>query len=203
MIDRAAITGLVLAGGRGVRMGGLDKGLQRFGGTELALRAALRLSSQVSRVAISANRHLDRYAVFGFDVWPDDGAHEFAGPLAGILAGLDHCDTDWLATVPCDTPHFPLDIVERLAYAAHASNADVATAASGDEARPQPAFCLINRRVRESLHAHVTAGGRKVLTWIGSTRHAAVTFDDEASFFNANTLTDLSELEGREPKLAR
>src|SRR5512132_4688593 len=129
MIAREQITGLVRAGGRGARMGGVDKGLQNHLGTPLALHALLRLGPQVGEVMINANRNRGAYESMGVPVWPDT-LPDYAGPLAGFLAGLEHCETPWLATVPCDTPNFPEDLVARLAAAAEAEDAEVAMAAT-------------------------------------------------------------------------
>jgi len=126
------ITGLVLAGGRGSRMGGVDKGLQNHLGMPLALHAMLRLAPQVGHVLINANRNLAAYEAMGVPVWPDALA-EYPGPLAGMLAGLEHCETPWLVTVPCDTPNFPLGLVERLAHAAVDADAEIVMAATRED----------------------------------------------------------------------
>ena len=123
------ITGLVLCGGRGTRMGGVDKGLQNHHGIPLALHALLRLQPQVGQVMLNANRNLAAYESFGVQVWPDPMA-DHPGPLAGWLAGLEHCETPYMVTVPCDSPHFPLDLVPRLAQALVAGDHDIAMAAS-------------------------------------------------------------------------
>jgi molybdopterin-guanine dinucleotide biosynthesis protein A len=117
MIEPSDVTGLVLAGGRGSRMGGVDKGLQNHRGVPLALHALLRLQPQVGALMVNANRNLGAYEAFGAPVWPDpiDG---FVGPLAGFLAGLERCETPWMVTVPCDSPAFPEQLVERLAQGA-------------------------------------------------------------------------------------
>jgi molybdopterin-guanine dinucleotide biosynthesis protein A len=129
-IHAEAITGVILAGGRGSRMGGVDKGLQNFNGVPLALHTLMRLSPQVGEVMINANRNLAAYEAFGVPVWPDSTAlGEFAGPLAGFLTGLERCETPYLLTVPCDTPLFPEDLVTRLAEAYVAGGADFAVAA--------------------------------------------------------------------------
>ena len=117
MIEAADITGLVLAGGRGSRMGGVDKGLQNFNGIPLALFTLMRLQPQVGEMIVNANRNLAAYEAFGVPVWPDVLA-DYAGPLAGFLTGLERCETDWLLTVPCDTPLFPQDLAPRHAQAA-------------------------------------------------------------------------------------
>jgi len=126
------VTGLILAGGRGSRMGGVDKGLQNFRGMPLALQTLMRLQPQVDEVLVNANRNLAAYESLGVPVWPD-ALPDFAGPLAGFLTGLERCETTWLATVPCDTPLFPLDLVERLARAASDGDAEIAIGADGAE----------------------------------------------------------------------
>lgn len=197
MHDPNPITGLVLAGGLGRRMGGIDKGLQPLRGRPLVEHALERLRPQVGRLAINANRHLDTYRAYGVPVWPDDLA-DHPGPLAGLLAGLDRCETPWLVTVPCDTPDFPLDLVERLAAEAareHAEVAMVATIEDG-EARLQPVFCLLRTELRDSLRAYLARGERKVEPWTAQHRRVDVRFDDARAFFNANTVGDLRELEG-------
>jgi molybdopterin-guanine dinucleotide biosynthesis protein A len=190
---RDDITGLVLAGGRGSRMGGVDKGLQLLNGTPLARHALDRLAPQVGPLMISANRNLDAYAAFGVPVWPDEPP-DYAGPLAGFLAGLMHCGTPWLATVPCDTPAFPADLVRRLA----ATQADVAIPVTTEQdgvARRQPAFCLLRATLRDDLASFIAGGGRKIDQWLSHHTMAEVPFDDASAFFNANTLDELRGLE--------
>ncbi len=198
------ITGLVLAGGRGLRMGGLDKGMQSFRGQPLARHCLSRLAVQVGTAAINANRHLQEYAAWGAPVWPDNpDAGEFAGPLAGFLAGLDNCQSSYLCTVACDTPLFPPDLVERLAQALDSQGCNLAMAAAAEEdgqVRHQPVFCLIKVTLRNSLRAFIAGGGRKIDSWTASERAAQVVFDqahdDPRAFFNANTLEQLRQLEG-------
>jgi molybdenum cofactor guanylyltransferase len=134
-ISTQDITGLVLAGGRGSRMGGVDKGLQNFNGSPLALHAVLRLGMQVGEVMVNANRNLAAYESFGTPVWPDADS-SYAGPLAGFLTGLERCETPYLLTVPCDTPLFPLDLAERLSQAMDKDDAEIAivSAPEADEA---------------------------------------------------------------------
>jgi molybdopterin-guanine dinucleotide biosynthesis protein A len=198
------ITGLVLAGGRGLRMGGLDKGMQSFRGEPLARHCLSRLAVQVGTAAINANRHLQEYAAWGAPVWPDSAdAGEFAGPLAGFLAGLDNCQSPYLCTVACDTPLFPPDLVERLAQALDSQGCNLAMAAAAEEdgqVRHQPVFCLIKVTLRDSLRAFIAGGGRKIDAWTASERAAQVVFDqahdDPRAFYNANTLEQLRQLEG-------
>ncbi|WP_284615198.1 molybdenum cofactor guanylyltransferase MobA [Aquabacterium humicola] len=195
-IDRDHITGLVLAGGRGSRMGGVDKGLQLHRGRPLALHALERLAPQVGRTMLNANRHLEAYAAFGVPVWPD-ALPDYPGPLAGFLAGLEHCETPWLVTVPCDTPDFPPDLVARLSRAASDARADLAIAATieAGEHRRQPVFCLMRASLREALAAAVRAGERKIDRWTSGQRGVEVVFDDAGAFFNANTLDELRSLQ--------
>ena len=192
------ITGLVLAGGRGSRMGGLDKGLQNHLGLPLALHALLRLQPQVCAAMVNANRNLAAYESFGVPVWPDALA-DHPGPLAGFLAGLEHCETPYLVTVPCDTPDFPLDLVERLAGALVAEDAEIAMAATLEDGRVQvqPVFCLMAASLMESLVAFTQGGQRRIDRWTGRHRCATVVFEDAAAFFNANTPEDLQRLQPR------
>ena len=197
MIAPEDITGLVLAGGRGSRMGGSDKGLQSYQGTPLALHALLRLAPQVGHVMINANRNLAAYESMGVPVWPDPVA-DYPGPLAGWLAGLERCDTPYMVTVPCDTPAFPDDLVARLAAALAAEDADIAMAATLEEGvlQVQPVFCLMKATLMESLVRYLGEGQRKIDRWTGQHRCAQVPFDDPAAFFNANTPEDLARLQG-------
>ena len=203
MMDASQITGVILAGGRGSRMGGVDKGLQPFSGAPLALQALRRLSPQVGHVLLNANRNLAAYEAFGAPVWPDSAAlGEYAGPLAGFVTALAHCQTPYLLTVPCDTPLFPLDLAARLAQALAREGADIAVASAREEdgqLRPQPVFCLMAASLRGSLAAFTASGGRKIDAWTAQHRTAAVPFDQPGdapnAFFNANTLAELRRLE--------
>ncbi|WP_416545397.1 molybdenum cofactor guanylyltransferase MobA [Limnohabitans sp. DCL3] len=202
--DAPVITGLILAGGRGSRMGGSDKGLQNFHGLPLALQTLMRLQLQslpLQEVLINANRNLAAYESLGVPVWPDsiDG---YAGPLAGFQTGLERCETPLLLTVPCDTPLFPLDLAERLFQALQAQDADVAMAAAPETdgaVRPQPVFCLLKTELLESLVKFTQSGGRKIDAWTGQHRCAIVPFDlpgdSPQAFANANTLAELQQLE--------
>jgi molybdopterin-guanine dinucleotide biosynthesis protein A len=196
-IDPQDITGLVLAGGRGSRMGGVDKGLQNFRGLPLAMNALLRLQLQVGHVLINANRNLAAYESMGVPVWPDP-IGDFAGPLAGWLAGLERCETPYLVTVPCDTPNFPTDLVERLAAALVAEGADIAMAATLEDGQVQvqPVFCLLKTELMESLVAYLHAGQAKIDRWTAQHRCATVVFEDGAAFANANTAQELAQLQG-------
>jgi molybdopterin-guanine dinucleotide biosynthesis protein A len=205
MIESQPITALVLAGGRGSRMGGVDKGLQTFNGLPLALHTLMRLQMQegalIGEVMLNANRNLAAYEAFGVPVWPDTLA-DYAGPLAGFMTGLERCETPWLMTVPCDTPLFPLDLATRLAQALDRENAEIAMAAAKEEdgqLRPQPVFCLLRADLLESLVAFIQGGGRKIDRWTALHKTVIVPFDapgdDPRAFFNANTLAELHSLE--------
>ncbi len=201
MIQTSDITGVILAGGRGSRMGGVDKGLQNFNGMPMALHSLMRLSPQVGEAMINANRNLAAYESFGVPVWPDV-ISDYAGPLAGFLTALERCETAWLVTAPCDTPLFPQDLVARLAQVAHAQDAEIAMAAAREEdgqTRTQPVFCLLRTDVMESLVKFTHGGGRKIDAWTAQHKTVVVTFDspadDPRAFFNANTLAELHQLE--------
>lgn len=200
-MDKQHITGIVLAGGRGTRMGGVDKGLQLFNGKPLVEYALQRLQPQVGTMLINANRNLEVYEALGAPVLTD-GLADFAGPLAGFLVGLAHCQTPYLATVPCDTPCFPADLIARLAQALTREEAEIAMASAPDETgelRNQPVFCLMKRELLLSLQVFTQAGGRKIGAWSAQQALVHVPFnlahDDPKAFYNANTLADLQQLE--------
>jgi molybdopterin-guanine dinucleotide biosynthesis protein A len=210
VIHLSDISALILAGGRGSRMGGVDKGLQTFNGTPLALHTLLRLQMQndgpLAQVMVNANRNLAAYEAFGASVWPDV-LEDFAGPLAGFLTGLERCESPYLVTTPCDTPLFPLDLVTRLARAIDEEDADIAMVAApevdrqGQSAiRAQPVFCLLKVDLLESLAEFTRGGGRKIDAWTALHKTVLVPFDlphdDPRAFFNANTLAELQSLEG-------
>ena len=196
MIDRDDITGLILAGGRGSRMGGVDKGLQAYLGMPLAMHALLRLSPQVGEIMINANRNLGAYESMGVPVWPDS-LPDYAGPLAGFLTGLERCETPYLVTVPCDSPRFPLNLVERLAEALESQQAEIALAATreGEATQVHPVFCLMKTSLMESLVRFTHGGQRKIDRWTAQHRCVEVVFEDAAEFANANTASELQQLQ--------
>jgi molybdopterin-guanine dinucleotide biosynthesis protein A len=195
IIHKDAVTGLVLAGGRGTRMGGVDKGLQMHLGVPLAQYALERLRPQVGALMLNANRNLDAYKSMGAPVWPDE-MPEYPGPLAGMLAGLTHCSTPYLATVPCDTPNFPPDVVARLAEALEIDG-EMATAYTqeAEGLRAQPVFCLMKASLRDSLNAFIRSGERKTGLFAAQHHSTRVVFHDPAAFANANTLDELADLQ--------
>ncbi|MDR2298580.1 MAG: molybdenum cofactor guanylyltransferase MobA [Comamonas sp.] len=211
------ITGCVLAGGRGSRMGGVDKGLQTFHGQPLAIHALKRLAPQVGSLLINANRHADAYAELALPLGAQlcsDALPDYPGPLAGFLSGLLQCQTPWLLCIPCDTPLFPADLVAGMnqAYQLAGMQADIIIAHGRDteragpgqppELRSQPVFCLLRTTLKDSLREFITSGGRKIDTWTGQHRCVAAVFDrpeDAQAFSNANTLTQLHDLEQAMP----
>ena len=191
-----AITGLILAGGRGTRMGTVDKGLQPFRGMPMVLHVLQRLQPQVDAMLINANQNLAAYEAFGVPVWPD-ALCGFAGPLAGLQTGLMHCQTPYMVTAPCDSPLLPDDLVVRLATGLQTAQADVALAVTGSGAtlQPHPVFCLIKASVLPSLSAYLQDGGRKVEAWFATLAMTRVHFNDDSAFRNINTLDDLQQFD--------
>lgn len=183
------VAGLILAGGQGSRMGGRDKGLLPFRGRPLVAHAIERLAPQVTTLAISANRHAGEYAAFGWPVLADTHPG-YAGPLAGIHAGLCACTAGWLVTVPCDSPLLPTDLVELLADAAARDRAGLAVARAAG--RLQPVFMLCRRTLADELGSYLAGGGRRIETWLRDQRAAIADFPDALAFANINTPAELA-----------
>jgi len=196
VITQQDITGLILAGGRGMRMGGVDKGLQTLQGKPMIAHVMQRLQPQVDRIMINANQNLDRYRDFSFPVWSDE-KNDYAGPLAGMQAGLIHCETAYMLTVPCDTPMLPTDLVTQLATALEQSTADIAVANTKqhDRIQRQPVFCLMKKTVLTDLTTALKRGVRKVDLWLAEKNVVDVVFDDETAFANINTLEELNHIQ--------
>jgi len=202
------VCAVVLAGGEGRRMGGVDKGLQLLDGKPLARHALQRLQAQTlgapRTLAINANRNQALYASWDVPVWMDT-VGGFAGPLAGFHTALQHCASthDYLLTVPCDSPLFPLDLLARLAHALATGHATVAMASAPDgpqdpTLRRQPVFCLLRTSLLPSLEQYLQEGGRKIDAWTQAQGQVEVAFnqphDAGRAFFNANTLAELQTL---------
>lgn len=186
-VQGSRITGIVLAGGMGRRMGGLDKGLQLFRGKPLAQWTIERLAPQVEELFVNANQNHSEYARFGYRVVPDE-LGGFAGPLAGLHAGLKCASNERVVTAPCDSPFLPADLVARLR--ARLGEHDLAVARTGDQ--PHPVFSLVQRSVLPHLEAFLAAGGRKFDAWYATLKVVEVAFDDEADAFrNINTREEL------------
>jgi molybdopterin-guanine dinucleotide biosynthesis protein A len=184
------VTGIVLAGGQGRRMGGVDKGLQPLRGKPMVAWVLERLAPQVGEILVNANQNLEAYAKFGFRVVPD-AIGGFAGPLAGLHAGLTAASHPLAVTVPCDSPFLPLDLVARLHQAL--GNHDLAVAKTGDQ--PHPVFSLVRRAVLAHLSAFLAGGGRKIDAWYATLKVVEVGFDDEADAFrNINTIAELKDV---------
>ncbi|MGZ3236360.1 MAG: molybdenum cofactor guanylyltransferase MobA [Burkholderiaceae bacterium] len=190
------ITGLILAGGRGTRMGGVDKGLQLFRNAPMVTHVMQRLAPQVDSIMINANQNISVYQQFGVPVYSDH-TPDYAGPLAGLQSGLMHCATEYLVTVPCDSPFLPSDLVKRLYDALQSKNADLAIVVTDESNHRQqhPVFCLLKKSLLAHLSAYLENGGRKVGDWTSSLQCAEVHFADEAAFNNINTLEDLRKFE--------
>jgi molybdenum cofactor guanylyltransferase len=190
------ITGLLLAGGRGSRMGHVDKGLQPFRGRTMAEHVIARLAPQVGSIAINANQNIERYAALGHTVWADDLAG-FEGPLAGLETGLRRCGTPYLVTAPCDSPFLPADLVERLHAALVAQGADLALAETLEDGvlQQQPVFALVKTSALPHLSAFLAGGGRRMDGWYSAIQVVRVRFDDASAFRNINTLQELQQFE--------
>lgn len=186
---QARITGLVLAGGLGRRMGGRDKGLQRLAGRPLVAHVIERLAPQVDTLLISANRNQETYRAFGYPVIGDT-IEGFVGPLAGMHAGLKACRTPLLMTVPCDSPCLPPDLVARLNKGLERSGAMAAVARTSDGL--QPVFALMRREVLLDLDSFLSEGGRGIQAWLRRLTLATIDFDNAAAFANINTPEELA-----------
>jgi molybdopterin-guanine dinucleotide biosynthesis protein A len=184
------VTGIILAGGQGRRMGGVDKGLVELDGKPMVAHVIARLAPQVGAIVINANQNVERYAAFGHPVVSDEVAG-FAGPLAGLHAGMSATTTPYVVTSPCDSPFLPLDLVARLGDALQREHAKLAVAYTFDQ--PHPVFALVDRTVLAHLTDFLGAGGRKIDAWYAALPTAAVRFDDEADAFrNINTREELA-----------
>jgi molybdopterin-guanine dinucleotide biosynthesis protein A len=191
------ITGLVLAGGQGSRMGGVDKGLQPLRGRPMVAHVVERLAPQVDELLINANRNPGAYGAFGHRVIADE-IEGFAGPLAGFERGLAHACGQLVVTVPCDSPFLPHDLVRRLRAALDGEHAELAVAKTGEQAHP--VFCLMRRDVHASLQRFLASGQRKIDKWYSLLKVVEVPFDDEAdAFLNINTREELKSFEPRGP----
>ncbi len=192
---RDSVTGLILAGGLGRRMGGEDKGLVRLAGRPMVEHVLDALRPQVGALLINANRNRERYALYGYPVVPDtlDG---FLGPLAGVLSALPHVASEFVVTAPCDAPLVGPDLVRRLHAACVSQAADLAVASDGE--RRQPVFLLLRTRLAPALEAYLAAGGRKIDAWFEQLRVAEADFSDEPdTFVNVNDPGERERVEAR------
>ena len=197
MITANQITGLILAGGRAQRMGGIDKGLIPFHGKPLIELAISRLKSQVNSILINANRSITKYSHYGYPVLMDE-TPDFSGPLAGFSVGLKHCKTSFLLTSPCDSPLLPTDLAEKMAIELEQNNLELVYASSREVSGKiwaQPVFCLMRSDLQESLNVFLSKGDLKIDHWFKDLRSGTVVFDDAQAFSNVNTPEELEALE--------
>jgi len=192
MIDTNDITAIILAGGRGSRMGGRDKGLVTLSDRPMIAHVLDALKPQVGKIIISANRNLSRYASFGFPVISDE-LEGYQGPLAGILAGMKHVDTPWVLCAPCDAPALPRDLARRLAQALDRQPAELAVVHDG--ANLQPAFLLASLALKEDLADYLRRGKRKLGQWCNKHNPALADYSNAPEhFINVNHTGDLETL---------
>lgn len=191
--EKNNITAVVLAGGRGRRLGGQDKGLMDLDGKPLIEHILELVTPQVSAVIINANRNQQVYADLGHPVISDNMA-DYQGPLAGFAVALAACNTDYIMTLPCDGPYVPVDLVSRLSAAMKDNDAELAVAYDGQ--RMQPVYALIPRSLLGSLQEFLDAGDRKIDLWYARHNTALADFSDVINtFFNINTEDDLSKFD--------
>ena len=192
---RESITGLVLAGGLGRRMGGEDKGLVPLAGRPMVAHVLEALRPQVGTIVVNANRNHERYAAFGHPVMAD-AVGGYLGPLAGVLTALQRSTTEFLVTAPCDAPLIAPDVVGRLYLACASAAADLAVASDGQ--RQQPVFLLLRATLAPSLEAYLAGGGRKIDAWFAQLRVAEADFSDEPdTFVNVNDPGERQRVEAR------
>jgi len=197
MISPAQITGLILAGGRAQRMGGIDKGLIPFLGKPLIESAIKRLGNQVGPILINANRNITKYATYGHPVIVDE-TPDFSGPLAGFSAGLKACTSPYLLTAPCDSPLLPADLGIKLATEMSRGDFQLVYASTkeiNDKIWAQPVFCLMRADLKEPLEIFIKKGDLKIDRWFKELHSSTVVFDDTQAFANVNTPEELKRLE--------
>ncbi|QWE11546.1 molybdenum cofactor guanylyltransferase MobA [Polynucleobacter sp. es-EL-1] len=194
------ITGLILAGGRAQRMGGIDKGLIPFHNKPLIESAIERLKPQVASILINANRNITKYAHYGYPVIMDE-TPDFSGPLAGFSIGLKHCQTPYLLTSPCDSPLLPSDLAEKMVTELELHNLDLVYASSLEDGKAwaQPVFCLMRSNLRDSLTNFLNKGDLKIDRWFKELHSGTVIFENALAFANVNTPEELEALEKVSP----
>jgi molybdenum cofactor guanylyltransferase len=192
------VTALVLAGGRGQRMGGTDKGLIELSGKPMIEHILERLEPQCDHIIINANRNVDRYAVYGHPVLRDS-LGDYQGPLAGFSTGLKHAKTPFIMTLPCDAPDLPADLVERMLTTMNERQADIAVAHDGE--RMQPVYALIKTALHENLDQFLASGDRKIDRWYALNNTVTVDFSDVRDIFrNVNTPEQVKAISGNRQK---
>lgn len=197
MITIQDITGLILAGGRAQRMGGIDKGLIPFHGKPLIESAISRIKPQVSTILINANRSITKYSNYGYPVLMDE-TPDFSGPLAGFSVGLKHCKTPYLLTLPCDSPLLPTDLAKTMAVELKDKDLELVFASSKEsdgKIWSQPVFCLMKSSLQDSLNTFLSKGDLKIDRWFKELRSGTVIFESPQAFANVNTPEELAALE--------
>jgi molybdopterin-guanine dinucleotide biosynthesis protein A len=197
MISTKDITGLILAGGRAQRMGGIDKGLIPFHGKPLIESAIAKLKPQVQTIVINANRSITKYAAYGYPVIMDE-TPDFSGPLAGFSVALKACKTPYLLTSPCDSPLLPNNLAKLLAAEMERGDFQLVYASSKEadgKVWAQPVFCLMRSNLQDSLNQFLQKGDLKIDRWFKELRSSTVVFDDPLVFANVNTPEELKKLE--------
>ena len=190
-----SISAVILAGGQAKRMGGADKGLQRLHGKPLFQWIYERLRPQVAQVSVNANRNQADYAAAGLPVFADN-MEGFQGPLSGILTALERSDTDFVLFVPCDSPFFPENLLEKLKSAVIFHSVSVAYAHDGE--REHPTFCLMARSLKDKLAAYLASGERRMLHFMRQNGAVSVDFsENKQAFANINTFDELQQLNGQ------
>jgi molybdopterin-guanine dinucleotide biosynthesis protein A len=193
-LDATRIAGLILAGGRGSRMGDIDKGCVLLRGRPMVEHVAARFAPQVDALLISANRNLERYAEYGKVVTDDPTHGNWQGPLAGMAAGMVVARCPWIAVAPCDAPFLPRDMVARLRQALQSHGGDARLAVASSAGRRHPVCMLLSRELLPDLLQYVAEGGRRVYTWQSRVGCIEVPFDDQPeAFINVNTANELAD----------
>ena len=195
-IEPQSITALILCGGQALRMGGQDKGLILLKDKPLVEWTIQHCQEQVGAIMINANRHLDLYQALKLPTYPDL-SNDFKGPLAGFQVGLTYAQSPYVLILPCDTPCFPKDLVEKLANAMVQQQVDCAypfTLEDGQE-QPHPVFCLLKKSLLDSLNEFLAGGQRKIDRWLTAQKHVKVQFDEPSNFLNINTPEELKQIE--------
>lgn len=192
-IPRDDITGVILAGGRARRMGGIDKGLILLNGRPMVEYVIAAMRTEINKLMINANRHLDQYAAFGCPVIPDI-MNGYLGPLAGIASGMRAASTPYIVTAPCDSPLIAGNLVQRLYETLVREGADISVAHDGE--RMHPVFALIRRDLLPNLLDFLDTGQRKIDLWYAQHRLAVAYFRDQPEAFrNVNSPEERAELE--------
>jgi len=199
--DRHDVCALLLAGGQGRRMGGQDKGLLNLGGYPLVIHALEKIRSQVTEILLSANRNHALYRSWGFSVIADEEDYLGAGPLSGLHTGLTHATSSLILSLPCDSPFFPDTLLPRLSQALSTQDAEIAFPVSGGCSHH--AFLLCRTHLKDSLKKYLDGGQHRVLGWVKTHRHVAVSFPNSEDFFNVNTPDELAKAEIHYDEISR